>query len=285
MANVHVVTDSAAALPRGVVQDLAITVIAETVTLDGRAFHAGGNLGDPDFYEALRVAPAPIAVNPLAPAEFADAYRRVLGWGVEIVSLHPPAWLSPSAAAARSAAAALPDGSPIRVVETPWVAAGLGMACVQAARAGQDAAAIDDVLAWLPPRNAPMTILVVCGDLAFARRHGRLPIGDASAAMPGATHALFGLEDGRLSPIGPPANIATALRALVDAAARAIGDAGTAHVALWSAGADAEAAAVATFIETRHAPAEVWLAPADPHLAVLGGPGSFGLAAYAPREG
>lgn len=78
MAGVHVVTDSAAALPRGVVQDLAITVVAETVVLDGKAFHAGGNLGDPAYFTALRAAAGPAGVAPLAAADFADAYRRVL---------------------------------------------------------------------------------------------------------------------------------------------------------------------------------------------------------------
>lgn len=283
MAGVHVVTDSAAALPRGVVQDLAITVVAETVVLDGKAFHAGGNLGDPAYFTALRAAAGPAGVAPLAAADFADAYRRVLAWGVEVVSLHPPAWLSASASTARAAAAALPAGSPVRVVETPWVAAGLGMACIHAARAGQDATGIDDVLPRLPEPGAPMAVVMVCGDLDYARRQGRLPIG-GPAGHGAPTHAVFELGAGTFAPIGPPSDVATALRGLVERVARAAG-AGALHIGVWSADADAEAAAVATFLESRHAPVELWVAPADPHLGIIGGPGSFGVAVYTAPEG
>jgi len=297
VAAVHVVVDTAAALPRGAVQDLALAVLTHSITLGDRRFHGGtdpGDAGEGSFYALLREAPeAPVLTAPSL-EEYLEAYRRILGWGVEIVSLHPPAPASDSAAAARAAVAALPAGAPVTVVESRWLGSALGLLATSAAQAGIDDQPRPAVAAGIARLESALRMLVVAADFDYLRRTQRIPdvprspgdlatrnrAGDPDAAED-ATHAILSLDDGRVRIVARFADIAAALRDLVGRVEREMGGEAPIHMGLFSAGADAEAAAVATFLESRHQPTEMWIAPCDPLTAGLVGAGAFGVAWYA----
>ncbi len=298
MAGVHLVVDSAAALPRGAVQNLALSMVTHGAVVDQRPYH-GTDLVDPAFFDALRSATTPPVVRRPTAEEFLDVFQRVLGWGVDVVSLHPSSKLSDSSAAARAAAGRLPAGAPLSIVETPWCSSALGLIAIRAAEAGIDDWPRADVLALIDAIAARLSLVGVSGDPAYLDRWGGLArvSGDSAAAAdsrqidatagtgPHVAAAdrrqVFEYRDGEINTLMHAADLGEALRRLAAEVTARVDPSTSSRLGFFSAGADAEAAAIATFLEGRLRPAEIWIAPCDPVLARLIGPGGFGVAFYA----
>lgn len=276
MPCVHVVTDSGAALPRGAVHDLALNVVSHSIDLGTARFHSAGGLDEPAFFQSLRQATE--RPRSLAPAveDFEEVYRRVLAWGVEIVSLHPPAALSPGVEAARAALDRLPPGSPISVLETAWPATALGLITTRVAEAGLEEWPRAELEELSRAIEAQLRLVVVAGAAAYLESGaGNGP--DADEAGP---RALLRYENGGFQALGRSPDLGAALREIATWIGDHLDASGARHMAAFSAGADAEAAALATFLSSRHQPQEMWLAPCDPLSAIELGAGAFGVAFY-----
>lgn len=302
MAGVHIVVDSATALPRSAAQDLTVTIVTHNASVDGQPFH-GTDLTDPAFFDALQSAEHLPVVRCPTPEDFLEVFERVLGWGVEVISLHPPRELSDSAAAARAAAERLPADTPLSIVETAWPATALGLLVIHAAQAGIDDWPRAEVLGLIEAMEAGLHCIGVSGDPAYLRRFelpvfgsaespgpagpdGRGPFDEADERVNEQTdeqvdeRVVFECRAGVIRALARVPDIGEALRRLVGEVATRV-DAGSAlHLGAFSAGADAETAAIATFLESRHQPAEIWIAPCDPVTAVAVGPGAFGVAFF-----
>jgi hypothetical protein len=131
--------------------------------------------------------------------------------------------------------------------------------------------------------------LFAVGDApAAARRAGAAALPAESASeSPNSAHGdtarpLFEFAAGRWRVVDWMPDTGAGLRALADrvTAAAQMAEAGL-HVGLMGVAADAEAAALATFLESRAFPSELWIAPADAPTAAVLGPGGFGVAWYA----
>jgi fatty acid-binding protein DegV len=297
MAGVHIVVDSATALPRSAAQDLTVTIVTDNASVDGLPFH-GTDLADAVFFDALRSAADKPVIHSPSPDDYHEVFQRVLGWGVDVISLHPPRDLSDSAAAARAAAARLPADAPLSIVETAWPASALGLIAVHAAQAGIDDWPRTEVLGLIDAIEARLHCVGVSGDPAYLRRF-KLPIfssvegtvgsvenpDPADPAAPGQDdqpdlRVVFECRAGVIRALARVPDIGEALRRLVAEVSARVEAGGALHLGAFSVGADAETAAVATFLESRHQPAEIWIAPCDPVTAIAVGPGAFGVAFF-----
>lgn len=291
MAGVHVVVDNGAALPPGAAQDYSLSIVTYNVGLGEDLFHGGTDDPDLGFAEMLRetrVAPT-ITAPPVE--DYRAIFEEILGWGVDVLSLHPPATLLDSASAARAAAAAFPESADrIRVLESVCMGPALGLLAVRAAQAGIDDHPLAAIVEMVEVVQQRIRMSVVATDTAYAGGLGGLALGDAAEA---GAPALLEMRGGRLELRERPPDLGQALRALVASlendrggtagskgSKEVDGGEGDWHLAAFSAGADAEAAAIATFLESRHTMSEAWIAPGDPLLMAMLGAGSFGVACY-----
>jgi len=279
LACTHLVVDSATALPRHAAQELSLTVVTHTFVVGGRPFH-GGDLFEAEFIDALRHADSAPIIDVPSADDCVEAYRRVLGWGVDVISIHPIGPFS-GLAAASSAAAMLPDGAQLTVLESRWGSTALGLIVARAAHAGLDEWPRADVVRLIDAIDRRLRLVLVTGGVDYLQRMGTLELGEVAARPPDAEDRLIcEARGGRIAPIAGAANLGDALRMLAAEVAARVEASGPVHMAVFGAGADAEAAAIATFLEARHQPVEMWLAPCDPVLAWQAGPGAFGVAFY-----
>jgi fatty acid-binding protein DegV len=174
----------------------------------------------------------------------------------------------------------LDPGAPVTVLETAWVSGALGLLCLPAAERGIDGAPRDELAARVRDDAAGMQLL------ATTRRSSAAPGREERAGLlarlrgrPPTAHdaGLLALEAGAFRPIAEPMPSGEVLARLVAAVAQRP-PAGADRIAVMSGDADGEAAALATFLHTRHHPEAVWLAPADPVLLLAAGPGCVGVA-------
>ena len=331
MACVHVVVDGATALPRDAALNFGITIVPQTVASGHARWEVGADFSAEQFWPQVGVPHQLLSTPPAPVAAYRAAFETVLDWGVEIISLHPPAHLAASAGAARAALAQLPANVPISVIETPWIATALGLLAIQTAHDGSEGAPRTVLEANIAAASANMHLVFVstrspaellaaadtdpsdvanttdANDVADATEDDEVAAEDEVAddldcsavdrttAVDGGRQALgsegdslwlYEMVAGNIEARVPCPNVGAALRAVVNAvqvaltAPVALADdgRGVLHMAIFSANADAEAAAVATFLETRYGPSEMWLAPCDPVLGALLGGRGFGAA-------
>ena len=268
MANVHVVTESLACLPREADVNYAIRVVEHRVEGPGGPLSLAALLdrladGRPEDLRGRR----PVS------ADFAGVFRALLGWGVAIVSIHPPSAFGGCAKAAAEAAAAIGTDAPITIVRTGCAGPALGLVALAAAIAG-DSEDREAVASFASEVAAGVRQVYVSTDPDHLARRGH----DAPPGADDDAAHVCDLVDGRLRVVGSARPAADALRMAYERIGTGAGD--TLHLALTSAGADAEAAALATVLGTRLMPAESWISKCDPALALELGRRSYAVAAW-----
>lgn len=293
MAAVHVVVDGGAALPAGAAAGYGLTQVAHHVQVGATRFHAG--TADPADLAAALADPR-LAILPASREELAEAYAAGRASGVSLLSLHSPAVLHGLAAAGPEAAAGTGlDGDRLALAELPLLGPALGLVALHAAEAAQDIAELGPLAGaavdlakrlrgqWVVP-DSDLTLARARGlDLAVrpADQHvNRHPGQGGSAWLRFSLLRLDETGEVGLQVVAYHDELGGAMRALADAV---LGDGrgrGPLHLAGAATGADAEVAALATYLDAQLGLAEAWLAQADPISAYLGGPGSFGLAWY-----
>lgn len=274
MANVHVVTESLACLPHEADVNYAIRIV------DHRVEGLDGPLTLDALLERLSAEPRGEFqhVRPDA-AAFAAVFDELIGWGVEIVSIHPPSGMGGCAEAAREAAGRMASDVPISIVETGCAGPALGLVALTAAVAGDsaDRRSVVDLVSAIANR---MRQVFVSTDSGYLGSRGYDVQGADGVDYGGDLAQILELQAGRLTTVASAHPAADALRSAFELISQDAGTSGSLHLALASAGADAEVAALATFLGTRLSPAESWLGECDPVLALELGRRSYCVAAW-----
>lgn len=300
MAAIHVLVDGGAALPPGAALSYGLTQIAHHVQVGATRFHAG--TADPADLNAALADPR-MAVLPAEEAELVAGYAAALAMGVSVLSLHSPGGLrgmGGHAAGAADLAHLPPERLAVRTL--PLLGPGLGMLALHAAEVAQDPVPLtdlaDDIVALAGSIRSETVAMDPARLLAKAAEcHLRVidrtagPSGESALDAAGGP-LCFRLEvaagaagtDDEPGPVSVViidrcADLSAAMRQLA-ARILAEGRGRRVHLAAASVDADAEVAALATFLDAQLGLAEAWLAPADPLSAWLGGARSFTVAWY-----
>lgn len=181
MANVKIVTDSAADLPEGLAASRGITVVPLTIRFGDENYLSGVDLSADDFWKKLTSTEEMPATAAPSAGDFEEVFRRLVGEGADgIVSVHLSSKLSATYQSATVAAQEFAD-VPVEVVDTLGVSATTGLMALRAAELageGNTAADIASALADMRPRTR---LYGVIDTLEYLRRGGR--IGGAQALL------------------------------------------------------------------------------------------------------
>jgi fatty acid-binding protein DegV len=279
MAGVHIVTDSMASLPRDAASSYGISIVPQVVTIGDDLYHEPFQDPTP-LWPRLADPSVPVHILVAEPEEFARALMVPLEWGVEVVALHGPNSLFAAADAARAALDLLPAGAPVTVIETNCLGPALGLLAIQAALAGADGSSRDEVAALVADSGPRARSFAYLADAGAWRRCPALTRWLGPAPTDPEEGLIVELADGRPQLVARAAGAGAALRQLAELSAAAADNDGPLHMALVSCGADAAAAALATFLQARLQPTEMWVAPAEVPLAAVFGEGAVGLGLY-----
>ncbi len=182
MAVVRVVTDSSCDLPADVVRQHAITVVPLTIRFGDEEFVDGRDLTPAAFWArsaASSVLPSTAAPSPGA---FEEAFRAAAGEGASgVVCITLSSKLSATIQAAETAAKAVAGEVPVRAVDSKSVSLGLGLICVEAAKAGARGASVEEIVALAEDMGARTRIHATLDTLENLKKGGR--IGAAKALM------------------------------------------------------------------------------------------------------
>lgn len=173
-----IVTDSTADLPISYYEKHDVVMVSLKVRFGREELRDWLDIDPPRFYARLRQAEELPKTSQPSPAEFLDAYEKLLARHEAIISLHISSKLSGTYASARMAAEGLPS---VKVIDTGLTSVAMGVV-VDRLRQMRDAGAGFDVLvAAAEKMSASCRVFFVVDTLKYLYMGGR--IGRAQALV------------------------------------------------------------------------------------------------------
>ena len=281
MRRAGIVTDTTACLPPGLAARYAIEVLPLDLVFADAVYRDGLTESSGEFYETLASSRRPPTTGSPAPGAYAEAILRAGRQAEAVLCLTVSRQFSAmqGMALAREQAPNLD----IRVLDSGAAAMAQGFVALEAARAAQEGAGIDDVIARAEALMPRVQLLVALDTLTYLGRSGRVPRLLIWASSPLRIKPVVVFQRGSYRPVG----IARTMRGATDRLIQALeqrSEAGGLHVCVHHTNAPDAAAALAERVRTSLQPAELLVSEFTQVMGVHTGPGLLGFAFYSDEE-
>ncbi len=216
MPQVKIITDSAAELSPEVAAALGITVLPLTIQLGAKSYREGIDLTPKEFFSKLARAAVTPELRAPSVAQFEQTFDELMKETDEIVAIVNSSKLSRTHYNAQRAASPLMGRAKIRIIDSQLISTGLGMVVVQAARAAQDGADVEQVVR-LARGLIPRTYIAAFADtLEYLERSGRIRKAQAILGTMLNIKPLLILEEGDIVVLEKVRTRAKAIEKLVE---------------------------------------------------------------------
>lgn len=287
MAKVAIVCDSSASIPEYLQSDLKIRVVPIYIHHEDKVWRDLVDIKQEEFYRWLpTVTTLPTTAYP-GPGDFLKLYEELAAEGYEeIVSIHITSKSSGTVEGAQIAAGMLADkGSTTRVqvIDTLNVAMAHGWMVIEAARAAQNGASPEAIIA-IVQKMIPVTEMIQTADtLKYLQMGGR--IGQAQYLVGNLLNIkpLIGMQDGVIVPLGRERSRGKAYLQMVKMVEQKVGSGSKIKVAYVHTAAADETEKIRALLEERVECVETIVAELSPALGVHSGPGATGIC-YFPAD-
>ncbi len=200
MSKVAIVTDSTAYLPPEIVEEYQITVIPQVLIWGEETLLDGIDIQPTEFYERLKTADVMPTTSQATVASFKELFERLVGEGKDILCVLLSDKLSGTINSYTQAIEFFPDAN-IDFVNSESVAMSLGFCALEAARAAQNGAPLEECKAIAESAKERVGVVFAVDTLEFLHRGGR--IGGASRFLGTALRLkpILTVLDGRVEAI------------------------------------------------------------------------------------
>lgn len=195
---IRIVTDSTCDLPADIVETLGITVVPLTVMFGEEELRDGVDITAEQFFRRLgREKALPTTAAP-GPGVFRAAYERLLAEGAtHILSLHLSGKLSATLESAKQGG----TGLPVTHVDTLQISLALGACVIEAARAIQQGATIEQASTVALDTARRTQIFFTLETLEYLRRGGRMSRGQEFFGSLLQIKPVITVEQGEIVPV------------------------------------------------------------------------------------
>ncbi len=281
MARIAVVTDSVACLPPELAEVHGIRIVPIRIILGERIFRDGIDVTAEEVYAWQRAGIMPISSQPSV-GDFLETYRELARQAEGIVSIHVSAAMSGTYNAALLAAQMVPE-VPIRVIDSQAAAMAQGFLVLEAARAAEQGASLDEIVARVEALRPRLRFFAVLETVTYLIRSGRAPALAALAVDVLQIKPILTMQNGRIEVLSKVRTRRRAIEEMVERMARDVGDRPV-HAAVFHAAALEEAEALRQQILARFDCRECYLTAFSPVMGLYAGPGVLGLAYYTEED-
>ncbi len=284
MTQVAVVCDSTASIPEKLRAALDIRVVPFYIHHGDKVWRDLVDIHHDEFYRWLpTVETLPTTAYP-GPDDFLNFYEQLVDEGArEIISIHITSKNSGTFQGAQMAGKIAEEklnGVRVRVIDTLNVAMCHGWMVIEAARAAQAHAGLENIVALLE-RMIPVTNMIQTADtLKYLQMGGR--IGHATHLVGSILNIkpIIGMRDGVIVALGRERSRKKAYAEMVNLVEKDVGKKGKIKVAYVHAAACEEVEKIRTLLEERLTCVESIVAELSPALGVHSGPGTTGICYY-----
>lgn len=199
MAKIKIVTDSTADLPKGLAEQLEITVVPLKVHFGEEEYLDWVDLSSEAFYEKLKSSEIMPRTSQPSPADFEAIFKDLSQDGSTIISIHISSHLSGTYQSAIIAKSMLEDVD-VEVVDSRNTSMALGIVVLEAARAAKAGKSKEEILSQVYDDIGRVRVYFGVETLEYLHKNGR--IGKAAALLGGllSVKPLLTLQDGIIVP-------------------------------------------------------------------------------------
>ena len=283
MSEFVLMTDSSADLSQEMVQELGVTVLPLSFTIQGKVYRNypdNREMDLPLFYDMLRAGEL-ATTSALNVAEYTQGMEPILQAGKDILILAFSSGLSSTYQASVLAAEELREKYPDRkiyTVDTLCASLGQGLLVYLAVQEQRKGRSIEEVRDWAEAAKLHLCHQFTVDDLHFLKRGGRI---SATTAVVGSMLQIKPVlhvdNEGRLINIGKARGRQASLKALVDKMEKTVTEEGKKTVFISHGDCRKDAVAVADMVRERFGTQDVRINYVGPVIGAHSGPGTLAL--------
>ena len=283
MSEYVLITDSSADLSQEMVQELGVTVLPLSFTIQGKTYRNypdNREMDLPLFYDMLRAGEL-ATTSAVNVAEYTQAVEPILQEGKDVLILAFSSGLSSTYQASVLAAEELREKYPDRkiyTVDTLCASLGQGLLVYLAAQEQRKGKSIEEVRDWAEETKLHLCHQFTVDDLHFLKRGGRI---SATTAVVGSMLQIKPVlhvdNEGRLINIGKARGRQASLKALVDKMEKTVTEEGRKTVFISHGDCRKDAVAVADMVRERFGTQDIRINYVGPVIGAHSGPGTLAL--------
>ncbi len=276
---IAIVTDSAAALPSDLLQQLGIRTASMEVTIDGETYVDGPGGELDDFYRRLvSVEKLPTTSAP-RPGAWLEQFKAAAVDADSIICITLSASLSAAYDAARVAAEMAADeipGTEIRVFDSKTAAGSEALIVLECARMAKSGASIEEITVKAEQISERVRLLAYLDTLEYVHRGGRVPKIAVWATNLFNIKPVMEFSAGRVGSIARPRSRSGAYKRLLKEVRQDM-TGKRAHVVVMHADAEEEATSLASDLQEAVECTELLTTQFHPFMGAHTGPGLVGV--------
>ena len=283
MSEFVLMTDSSADLSQEMVQELGVTVLPLSFTIQGKVYRNypdNREMDLPLFYDMLRAGEL-ATTSAVNVAEYTQAVEPILQEKKDVLILAFSSGLSSTYQASVLAAEELREKYPDRkiyTVDTLCASLGQGLLVYLAVQEQRKGRSIEEVRDWAESTKLHLCHLFTVDDLHFLKRGGRI---SATTAVVGSMLQIKPVlhvdNEGRLINIGKARGRQASLKALVDKMEKTVTEEGKKTVFISHGDCRKDAVAVADMVRERFGTQDIRINYVGPVIGAHSGPGTLAL--------
>lgn len=283
MSEFVLMTDSSADLSQEMVQELGVTVLPLSFTIQGKVYRNypdNREMDLPLFYDMLRAGEL-ATTSAVNVAEYTQAVEPILQEGKDVLILAFSSGLSSTYQASVLAAGELREKYPDRkiyTVDTLCASLGQGLLVYLAAQEQRKGKSIEEVRDWAESTKLNLCHQFTVDDLHFLKRGGRI---SATTAVVGSMLQIKPVlhvdNEGHLINIGKARGRQASLKALVDKMEKTVTEEGRKTVFISHGDCRKDAVTVADMVRERFGTQDIRINFVGPVIGAHSGPGTLAL--------
>ena len=283
MSEYVLITDSSADLSQEMVQELGVTVLPLSFTIQGKTYRNypdNREMDLPLFYDMLRAGEL-ATTSAVNVAEYTQAMEPILQEGKDVLILAFSSGLSSTYQASVLAAGELREKYPDRkiyTVDTLCASLGQGLLVYLAAQEQRKGKSIEEVRDWAEETKLHLCHQFTVDDLHFLKRGGRI---SATTAVVGSMLQIKPVlhvdNEGHLINIGKARGRQASLKALVDKMEKTVTEEGRKTVFISHGDCRKDAVTVADMVRERFGTQDIRINFVGPVIGAHSGPGTLAL--------
>lgn len=283
MSEFVLMTDSSADLSQEMVQELGVTVLPLSFTIQGKVYRNypdNREMDLPLFYDMLRAGEL-ATTSAVNVAEYTQAVEPILQEKKDVLILAFSSGLSSTYQASVLAAEELREKYPDRkiyTVDTLCASLGQGLLVYLAVQEQRKGRSIEEVRDWAESTKLHLCHQFTVDDLHFLKRGGRI---SATTAVVGSMLQIKPVlhvdNEGRLVSIGKARGRQASLKALVDKMEKTVTEEGKKTVFISHGDCRKDAVAVADMVRERFGTQDIRINYVGPVIGAHSGPGTLAL--------
>ena len=283
MSEYVLITDSSADLSQEMVQELGVTVLPLSFTIQGKIYRNypdNREMDLPLFYDMLRAGEL-ATTSAVNVAEYTQAVEPILQEGKDVLILAFSSGLSSTYQASVLAAGELREKYPDRkiyTVDTLCASLGQGLLVYLAAQEQRKGKSIEEVRDWAEETKLHLCHQFTVDDLHFLKRGGRI---SATTAVVGSMLQIKPVlhvdNEGHLINVGKARGRQASLKALVDKMEKTVTEEGRKTVFISHGDCRKDAVTVADMVRERFGTQDIRINYVGPVIGAHSGPGTLAL--------